>query len=43
MLGFTMMLFIFILSISFIYLIYMGVRFLLEKNHPLEDAALLGP
>ena len=43
MLGFTMTLFIFILSVSFVYLIYMGTIYLLEKEKPLEDSALLGP
>ena len=43
MLGFTMTLFIFILSVSFTYLIYIGAIYLLEKAKSLEDTALLGP
>jgi hypothetical protein len=43
MLSFPITLFIFILSIAFIYVIYKGTIYLSEKYKPMEDKALLGP
>ena len=43
MLSFPIAFFIFILSVSFVYLIYIGTTHLLEQYKPMKDSALLGP